>query len=86
MFESAELAIFRDVRLDPVFFGTSLAGDNLPNLTYMLGYRDMQEREKNWKAFLSHPSWQTLKANPRYADTVSKIISVFLKPRDYSQV
>ncbi len=37
MFNEAELAIFKKVGLDPVFFGETLVGSNLPNLTYMLG-------------------------------------------------
>ena len=35
-----ELALFREVGMDPVFFGEALLGTRVPNLTYMLGGRD----------------------------------------------
>ncbi len=86
MFNQAELAIFEKVGLDHVFFGQTLVGANLPNLTYMLGYRDMAEHDQAWKAFLEHPDWLALKDQERYRDTVSKIVNRFLKPTDYSQI
>jgi hypothetical protein len=36
MFDTAEIAIFRKAGLQPVFFGNTLIGQNLPNLAYML--------------------------------------------------
>ena len=86
MFNEAELDIFRKVGLDAVFFGQSIFGPDLPNLTYMLGYKDMDEHAKAWKAFLAHPDWNQLKANERYKDTVSKIRKRFLRPTDFSQI
>lgn len=86
MFNVAELAIFKKVGLDPVFFGETLVGSNLPNLTYMLGYKDMEEHDRAWKAFLEDPDWIALKDQERYRDTVSKIINRFLKPTSYSQI
>ena len=37
MFNSAEIAIFRNHGLLPVFFSETLTGGTLPSLTYMLG-------------------------------------------------
>ena len=86
MFNEAELDIFRRVNLDGVFYGQALAAPNLPQLTYLLAYKDQAERKKNWDAFLSHPDWEVLKNNERYKDTVSKIIAKFLIPAPYSQI
>lgn len=86
MFNQAELAIFEKVGLNHVFFGQTVVGADLPNLTYMLGYRDMAEHDQAWKAFLEHPDWLALKDQDRYRDTVSKIVNRFLKPLDYSQI
>jgi hypothetical protein len=36
---------FPGVRMGPVFFGQALAGDRLPNLTYMLGFADKAAKE-----------------------------------------
>jgi len=86
MFNEAELDLFRKVKLDGVFYGEALVASNLPQLTYMLAYKDKEEKDKNWKAFLGHPDWEVLKNNDRYKDTVSKIISKMLAPAPYSQV
>ena len=86
MFNEGELDIFRKVGLDAVFFGQALFGPDLPNLTYMLGYKDMDEHAKAWKAFLAHPDWKALKSVERYRETVSKIRNRFLRPLEYSQI
>ena len=86
MFNEAELDIFEKVRLQGVFYGQAMAGSNLPNLTYMLAYKNMDERKAAWDRFLSHPDWEVLKGNERYKDTVSKIVAKYLVPAAYSQV
>ena len=86
MFNEAELDIFEKVDLKGVFYGQSLSGANLPNLTYMIAYENMDERKAAWGRFSKHPDWQILKKNDRYKDTVSKIVATFLVPADYSQI
>lgn len=86
MFNDEELALFYKVKLNPVFFGDIISGPNMPALSYMLTFKNMEERDENWKAFLQHPDWNRMKALPKYANTVSNIIKVFLKPTNYSQV
>ena len=86
MFNQDELPIFDDTGLHTVFFGETLVGDQLPQLTYMLVFSDMAERDRNWQAFINHPDWQRIKVLPEYADTVSRIDRTFLVPTDYSQV
>lgn len=88
MFNTAEIDIFRKTGLHPVFFGETLIGDKMPNLTYMLVFKDMEQRKANWKKFGGHPDWKALKAIPKYADKkiVSHITNLFLRPADYSQI
>lgn len=86
MFNEAELDIFDKVGLQGVFYGQSLVGSNLPNLTYMLAYKDMDARKAAWGRFSKHPDWQVLKANERYKDTVSKIVAKYFVPAPYSQI
>ncbi|HXK08274.1 MAG TPA: NIPSNAP family protein [Vicinamibacteria bacterium] len=87
MFEAGgELALFRRLGLDTVFFSRDLAGEGLPSLTYMLVFADDATREKAWATFRDHPEWVKLRDDPRYADTVSNIDSVLLRPTDYSQL
>jgi hypothetical protein len=86
MFNNEELDLFYKTKLNPVFFGKMIAGPAMPALTYMLTFKDMAERDASWDAFGNHPDWQTMKAKPEYADTVSNIIRIFLTPTSYSQV
>ena len=88
MFQNGEIAIFRRVGLTPVFFGETMVGANLPNLTYMLAYDDLAAREKNWRAFGSDPEWQKLRATPGLSDAeiVSNISNVLLRPLPFSPI
>jgi hypothetical protein len=91
MFNTAEITIFRRVGLHPVFFGRTLAGTKMPNLTYMLGFQDMEESKANWKKFGADPDWQKLRAMPEYMDKVilrskGAITNLYLKPASYSQI
>jgi len=84
--EGGEIEIFREVGLHPVFFGKTLAGPLMPNLVYMLGFKDMAERDANWKKFGSNPSWNQLKNVEKYKGTVSAISDNILVPTRFSQI
>ena len=88
MFNTGELAIFRRAGLQPVFFGETLIGAKLPNLTYMLTFDDMAAHDKNWHAFGTDPEWKKLSHTPGYTDAeiVCNISKVFLQPTSYSQI
>jgi len=87
MFEGGgELAIFRTCGMEPVFFGQGLAGDQLPNLTYMLGFADKAAKVAAWKTFVNHPDWEKLKVDPQYKDTANKITNILLRPSKGSQL
>ncbi|MEM9888894.1 MAG: NIPSNAP family protein [Bacteroidota bacterium] len=80
MFDDEEIALFLKVGLHPVFFGDMIAGPHRPSLVYLLNFKDMEEREANWKAFIEHPDWNEMKVKKEYANTVSNIVRVFLEP------
>lgn len=86
MFNEAEFVIFDRTGLHYIFFGEVIAGKDMPRLTYLLAFKDMEERDKNWAAFLNDPAWKALVKDPQYAYTVSKIYKTFLVPTDYSQL
>ena len=46
--DAGEIRIFREVGLNPVFFGQTLIGSKMPNLTYMLGFKSMDEQKAAW--------------------------------------
>lgn len=82
MFEDGEIDIFRKTGLQPVFFGETIAGPRMPNLTYMLCYDDLASREKNWRSFVTSPEWKKLSATPGLSDAevVSNISNSLLSP------
>ena len=84
--EGGEIAIFRRVGMNPVFFGQSLAGPKLPNLTYMLAFDDDAAMARGWNAFRNDPDWNRLKNDESYKDTVSTITNLILRPIVGSQV
>ena len=86
MFNSGEIAVMHEVGLAPVFYGQALIGRDLPHLTYMLSAEDRDLHKKHWQAFGAHPTWNKMKDDHQYADTVSKITSRFLVPTPFSQI
>jgi hypothetical protein len=86
MFNAGEIGVMREVGLAPIFYGQVLIGRDLPHLTYMVSGENQEEHKKHWGAFGAHPTWNKLKNDPQYADTVSKITNRFLVPTSYSQI
>jgi len=86
--DAGEIQIFREVGLNPVFFGQTLSGDKMPNLTYMLTFESMEAQQAAWKKFGGHPLWQRLRQMPEYADKaiLSGITNLQLVPASYSQI
>jgi hypothetical protein len=88
MFNTAEIAIFRRAGLQPVFFGETLVGKNMPNLIYMLVYENMAAHDKQWSAFGADPEWKKLSSTPGFTDPeiVANISNIYLRPTAYSQI
>jgi hypothetical protein len=88
MFHSGEFEIFLKDGLRPVFFGDTLAGSRMPNLTYMLSFSDTAELEAKWDVFRTDPAWKKLSSSPRYAfdSIVSNISNLILSPLSCSQI
>lgn len=86
MFDRGEIEIFRKTGLTPVFFGETIVGPNMPNLTYMLTFENMAQRDAAWDDFRVHPDWRAMASDPYYADTTSAISGIILRPTGYSQI
>ncbi len=86
--DAGEIAIFRRVGLHPVFFGETLVGGKMPNLTYMLSFESEEEMKANWGKFGADPDWQRLRKMEEYADKkiLSNITNLILKPAECSQI
>ncbi len=88
MFDIGEIAIFRKTGLNPVFFGETLIGTKMPNLTYMLGLEDADAMKTAWDTFRVDPDWLELRAIPEYADDkiLSGITNIVMHPAECSQI
>jgi hypothetical protein len=88
MFNSGEFDVFEKAGFWQVFYGDTVIGGRMPNLTYMIGFPDLTERAKMWKAFISAPEWKKLSGSARYnfEEIVSNITNVILSPTAYSQI
>jgi hypothetical protein len=88
MFSDGEIGIFRRLGMAPVFFAQTVAGRNLPSLTYMLAFDDLASREKLWRDFGADQEWQKLRAQPGLSDAeiVSNISNTILRPLPFSPI
>jgi NIPSNAP protein len=88
MMQSGEEEVFAKAGFSQVFYGDTLIGSRLPNLTYMLSYESVSDRDKRWAAFRTAPEWKAMSSQPRYAfeAIVSNITNVILTPTAYSQI
>lgn len=86
--EGGEIAIFRKLGMQVVFFAETIVGQNMPSLTYMLGYDDLAAREAAWKAFGKDPEWAKLRVQPGLSDAeiVSNISNILLSPLPFSPI
>ncbi len=88
MFHSGEMEIFKNAGFHPVFFGDTLIGERMPNLTYMVSFAGQAELEAKWEVFRNDPAWKKLSASPRYSydQIVTNITNLYLSPLGCSQV
>ena len=88
MMQSGESEIFTKAGVEQVFYSDTLVGSRLPNLTYMLAFDNLADRDKKWAAFRASEEWKKYSTQPRYAfePIVSNITNVILTPTAYSQI
>jgi hypothetical protein len=88
MFHSGEFDIFQKAGFWQVFYGDTLVGANQPNLTYMIGFPTLAERDEKWNAFRNNEDWKKLTKSPRFSfeDIVSNVTNSILTPTAYSQI
>jgi hypothetical protein len=61
-FAGPEIKIFHRSGIHPVFYSTTLFGDDMPNLTYLIPFPSLADREKAWAAFGADPEWVKVRA------------------------
>jgi len=84
--EGKESKLFVDLGFQPIFFGEVLSGSTMPNLMYLITYKNKESQQKHWDSFVNSPEWTVLKSDEQYKNTVSKIVKILLHPTVYSDL
>lgn len=84
--KGGEIALFKKLGFNAVFYGSVIAGSRMPNLMYMTTFEDMSSRDAHWKSFSGSPEWKELSAMEYYKRTVSKNEIILLNPASYSEI
>ena len=79
-----EVALFKRLGFNAIFYSEVLSGSHMPNLMYMISFDSMEEHDKHWKAFGDDAYWKTLSAKTEYQNNVSHIDAIFMHPTAYS--
>ncbi|MBN8685442.1 MAG: NIPSNAP family protein [Chitinophagales bacterium] len=82
--EGGEIALFKRLNFNAVFYSEVVAGSRMPNLMYMTCFENMADRDEHWKKFGNDPEWKRMSSLPEYQHNVSMIEKSFLRPVDYS--
>ena len=56
-FEAVTLKLWEKHGIRPVGFWTTMIGESSSELTYLLEWKDLAERERTWAAFMQDPDW-----------------------------
>lgn len=86
-FEAVTLPIWQRHGIRQAGFWTTLIGQSNQELTYMLAWESLAERETKWTAFQSDPEWLAKRAETeRDGQIVGNIVSQILTPTAFSAV
>jgi hypothetical protein len=81
-----EVALFKRLNFNAVFYGEVIAGSRMPNLMYMTSFNNRADRDEHWKKFGEDAEWMKLKVVPEYLNTVSRNETILLNPTEFSEL
>ncbi|UKT66046.1 NIPSNAP family protein [Pedobacter mucosus] len=84
MFNDAELEIFTKLNFNAVFYGEVISGSKMPNLMYLTTFNNKADRDQHWGAFGAE--YKKISDLPQYQHNVSKNVTLFIYPTDYSDI
>lgn len=80
-FAKHTLSFFEKHGIEPVGFWTTLVGRSNHELTYLLKWKDLAERQVKWDAFQADPEWIVRRTESEAEKViVERIESQFLTP------
>ena len=86
-FQEHTLRIWERHGIRQAGFWTTAVGESNQELTYMLAWDSMAEREQKWNAFQSDPEWIAKRAeSEKDGAIVANIANSFLLPTSFSAV
>jgi hypothetical protein len=86
-FESVTLKLWEKHGFRPTGFWTTLIGESNQDLTYLLEWKDLAERERAWAAFMSDPDWLKARSeSEKNGAIVARITNSILAPTAYSKL
>jgi hypothetical protein len=84
-FETVTLAIWARHGIRPAGFWTTLIGPSNQQLTYMLQWESLADRERRWSAFMADPEWISKRAESENAGPlVESFSNTILQPTGFS--
>ncbi|HVV40791.1 MAG TPA: NIPSNAP family protein [Nitrobacter sp.] len=86
-FETTTLKLWDKHGIKQAGFFTTLVGESNQELTYLLAWDSMADREKKWTAFQTDPDWIAARAKTEEdGQIVGNIVNQFLQPTAFSSV
>ena len=86
-FETITLGIWARHGIRQAGFWTTLVGESNQDLTYMVAWDSLADREAKWNAFQADPEWHAKRAETEANGAiVANITSSFLQPTAFSSV
>ena len=85
-FRDHTMGIFKKHGMENVgYWHPQDAPDSSNTLIYIITHKDRETAKKNWADFQADPEWQKVSAESQVnGRIVSKVVSVFMDPTDYS--
>ncbi len=84
-FETATLKLWEKHGIRQAGFFTTVIGESNNDLTYMLKWESLAEREKLWAAFMTDADWIAARTKSEEdGQIVGNIVSQFLAPTAFS--
>ncbi|NTE04548.1 NIPSNAP family containing protein [Agrobacterium tumefaciens] len=84
MFNESEISIFTKLNFNAVFYGQVISGSKMPNLMYLTTFNNKADRDNHWNAF--GPEYKKISGLPQYQNNVSKNVTTFIYPTNYSDI
>ena len=86
-FQNTTLKLWEKHGIRQAGFWTTLIGESNHDLTYMLAWESLAEREQKWNTFMSDPEWIAKRAeSEKDGPIVQTLSSQILAPTAFSSV